>query len=40
MLSLLFGKIFFEATIPLTPEGYVKVKGELWQALCNDRDID
>lgn len=29
-----------KATTPLTPEGCVQVQGELWQALCNDRDID
>ena len=29
-----------KATTPLAPKGYVKVQGELWQALCNDRDID
>ena len=29
-----------KATTPLTPEGYVQVQGELWQALCSDRDID
>jgi membrane-bound serine protease (ClpP class) len=29
-----------KATTPLTPKGYVQVQGELWQALCSDRDID
>ena len=29
-----------KATTPLTPKGYVKVQGELWQAFCSDRDID
>ena len=28
-----------KATTPLTPKGYVQVQGELWQALCSDRDI-
>ncbi|MFC2068614.1 NfeD family protein [Chloroflexota bacterium] len=28
------------AVTPLIPEGYVQVQGELWQALCNDRDIE
>ena len=29
-----------KATTPLAPKGYVQVQGELWQALCSDRDID
>ncbi|MFC1982448.1 NfeD family protein [Chloroflexota bacterium] len=28
-----------KATTPLTPDGYVKVNGELWHAFSNDTDI-
>ena len=29
-----------KATTPLTPDGYVKVQGELWRALSSDTDIN
>ena len=29
-----------KATTPLTPDGYVKVRGELWRALSSDTDIN
>jgi len=29
-----------KAATPLIPEGYVYVQGELWKALCRDRDIE
>ena len=29
-----------KATTPLTPDGYVRVRGELWRALSSDTDIN